>query len=94
MSLYNPTVNDECGLLVDGFDTSPFVMMPYNPPYYLDLYEKHGLKTARDLFVLYSRFHPSPAAHFENRRSRETHYRVKPSQHRSAALAIRTQNHS
>jgi GNAT superfamily N-acetyltransferase len=50
---YNPTVNDECGLLVEGFDRPPFVMMPYNPPYYLPLYEGLGLKKARDLYAYY-----------------------------------------
>src|SRR6267154_6541178 len=28
-----PSVNDEYGLLVDGFDNPPAVLMPYNPPY-------------------------------------------------------------
>jgi hypothetical protein len=50
---YNPTVNDECGLLIEGFETPPFVMMPYNPPYYIGLYEKLGLQRARDLFAFY-----------------------------------------
>jgi len=50
---YNPTVNDECGLLVDGFDRPPFVMMPYNPPYYERLYEGLGLRKARDLYAFY-----------------------------------------
>jgi hypothetical protein len=27
----NPTTNDECGLLVDGFDSPPQLMMTYNP---------------------------------------------------------------
>ena len=31
------SVNDECGLLVDGFDTPPTLMMPHNPPYYVAL---------------------------------------------------------
>ena len=35
----NPSTNDETGLLVDGFDTPPFVMMTYNPPYYIDLFK-------------------------------------------------------
>ena len=30
---------DECGLLVEGFDCPPVVLMPYNPPYYIDLLE-------------------------------------------------------
>ncbi len=50
---YNPTVNDECGVLSDGFDTAPFVMMPYNPAYYLDLYDACGLQRARDLHAFY-----------------------------------------
>ena len=36
----NPSINHECGLLVDGFDSSPVVMMAYNPRYYVDLYDK------------------------------------------------------
>src|ERR1700733_3858613 len=28
----NPSTNYECGLLVEGFDSSPNVMMPYNSP--------------------------------------------------------------
>jgi hypothetical protein len=31
----NPTTNDECGLLVKGFDSSPVFMMTYNPEYLL-----------------------------------------------------------
>ena len=50
---YNPTVNDECGLLVEGFDSSPFVMMPYNPSYYPALFERLGLKAARELYAFY-----------------------------------------
>ncbi len=50
---YNPTVNDECGLLVEGFESSPMIMMPYNPPYYLNLYDKIGLKGVRDLYAYY-----------------------------------------
>lgn len=50
---YNPSVNDECGVLVEGFDSSPFVMMTYNPPYYLDLYDQSGFKQAKDLYAFY-----------------------------------------
>ncbi|MBU2636940.1 MAG: hypothetical protein KJ963_07650, partial [Bacteroidetes bacterium] len=28
----NPSVNDEYGLLIDGFDKTPVILMPYNPP--------------------------------------------------------------
>ncbi len=50
---YNPTVNDEVGLLVDGFDRIPMVMMPYNPSYYSSIYEKLGLQRARELFAFH-----------------------------------------
>src|SRR5512139_375626 len=30
----SPSINDEAGLLVDGFETPSVLMMPHNPPYY------------------------------------------------------------
>jgi len=47
----NPTTNDECGLLVDGFDSPPAFMMPYNPRYYTRLMEAEGLGKAKDLLA-------------------------------------------
>lgn len=49
----NPTTNDECGLLVDGFDSSPVFMMTYNPPYYPELVEAEGFRKARDLLAFH-----------------------------------------
>jgi GNAT superfamily N-acetyltransferase len=43
--------NHECGLLVDGFDGPPMVMMTYNPRYYIDFYERFGLAKAMDLYA-------------------------------------------
>jgi len=45
------SVNDECGLLVDGFDTPPTLMMPHNPRYYISLIERGGFAKAKDLWV-------------------------------------------
>ena len=45
----NPSTNYECGMLIDGFDRSPMVMMPYNPRYYPDLMDRVGLLKAKDL---------------------------------------------
>ncbi len=45
------STNDECGLLVDGFDDRPRILMTYNPPYYVDYIEKLGYKYARDLWA-------------------------------------------
>jgi hypothetical protein len=47
----NPSTNYECGLLVDGFDSSPRVMMTYNYPYYARLVEQAGLLKAKDLLA-------------------------------------------
>ncbi len=47
----NPTTNYECGLLVEGFDDPPQVMMTYNPPYYVSLLEELGLSKAKDLLA-------------------------------------------
>ncbi|MGQ9646024.1 MAG: N-acetyltransferase [Thermodesulfobacteriota bacterium] len=49
----NPSTNDECGLLIDGFDCSPHLMMPYNPVYYQALLEGAALKKARDLYAYF-----------------------------------------
>lgn len=47
----NPSSNDECGLLVEGFDREPVFMMPYNPRYYLDLVTRAGFQKSKDLIA-------------------------------------------
>ena len=47
----SPSVNDEYGLLVDGFDLPPAILMVYNPPYYQKLIENYGFKKAKDLYA-------------------------------------------
>jgi hypothetical protein len=47
----NLSTNDECGLLVDGFDKPPVIMMTYNPPYYVDFLEANGFTKAMDLWA-------------------------------------------
>ena len=47
----NPSTNETCGLLLEGFDSPPMVMMPYNPPYYLKLVEETGFAKAKDLYA-------------------------------------------
>lgn len=49
----NPSTNDECGLLVDAFDSPPVLLMTYNPPYYINLIEDYGFTKAKDLLALY-----------------------------------------
>ncbi len=45
------STNDECGLLVDGFETPPVLMMPHNPRHYATLIEGAGFAKAKDLLV-------------------------------------------
>ena len=47
----NLSTNYEVGLLVEGFDSDPYFMMPYNPRYYVKLFEDCGLEKAKDLFA-------------------------------------------
>lgn len=56
----NPTNNDECGLLVDGFQEPPAFMMPYNPPYYPALLEAAGFRKAKDLLAFFVDLDQSP----------------------------------
>ena len=43
------STNDECGLLVEGFDTPPTILNPHNPPYYSQLVEGAGFTKAQDM---------------------------------------------
>ena len=47
----NPSSNDEFGLLVEGFDRPPVMIMTYNPPYYGELIEHAGYSKAKDLYA-------------------------------------------
>jgi GNAT superfamily N-acetyltransferase len=47
----NLNINDEVGLLIDGFDGRPVIMMTYNPPYYQTFMERYGLVKAKDLYA-------------------------------------------
>ncbi|MFP4081693.1 MAG: hypothetical protein ACLFVG_02935 [Candidatus Aminicenantes bacterium] len=49
----NLSMNDECAFLLEGFDSPPVIMMPYNPPYYIELMEKCGMSKAKDLYAYY-----------------------------------------
>src|SRR3990172_947996 len=50
----NPSTNYEVGLLVEGFDYPPALMMTYNPPYYSRLVELCGFSKEKDLFAFLS----------------------------------------
>ena len=46
---YSLSVNDEIGILIEGFDERPMVMMPYSPRYYSTRLEACGYRKAKDL---------------------------------------------
>lgn len=45
------STNEECGLLIEGFDDPPRILMAYNPPYYRDFIERFGFQEAMDLYA-------------------------------------------
>lgn len=47
----NPSLNYECGLLIEGFETAPFFLMTHNLPYYQCLIEAAGYAKVEDLFA-------------------------------------------
>ncbi len=44
-------MNDECGILVEGFDLRPMIHQPWHPPYYQRLLEEAGMAKAMDLLM-------------------------------------------
>ena len=49
----NPSMNHECGLLIEGFDSPPTFMMTYNRPYYQKLVETYGFVKAQDMHAFW-----------------------------------------
>ncbi len=48
---FNLSINQECGLLIDGFDSPPMVMMGHARPYYQNHIESCGYEKAKELFA-------------------------------------------
>lgn len=48
---FNLSTNYECGLLVEGFQDPPQVMMTYNPKYYIKHLEENNYEKAKDLLA-------------------------------------------
>ena len=46
------SVNEECGLLINGFDTPPYIMMPHGRPWYGPHVEAAGYAKAIDMHAL------------------------------------------
>jgi GNAT superfamily N-acetyltransferase len=45
------SMNDESGVLIEGFDLRPMIRQPWHPPYYQQLMEQAGMEKAMDLLM-------------------------------------------
>jgi GNAT superfamily N-acetyltransferase len=45
------SMNDESGILIEGFDLRPMIRQPWHPPYYRQLIERAGMRKAMDLLM-------------------------------------------
>jgi hypothetical protein len=61
----NPSTNEECGFLLDGYYSSPFIMMTYTPQYYHSLALTSGLTKAKDLYAYYVDTEKAPIEYLE-----------------------------
>jgi hypothetical protein len=63
MGPFSLSINDESGLLVEGFETPPYMMMGHAPPYYAPRIEEQGYRTAKNLIAyIYDLAAPPPRA--------------------------------
>lgn len=46
---FNPSINEDIGILINAYDQRPAIMMPYNPPYYPERIEQRGYRKAMDV---------------------------------------------
>jgi GNAT superfamily N-acetyltransferase len=44
------SINDEAGILFEGFENEPLIREPWNPPYYVERCQEAGLSKAMDLY--------------------------------------------
>lgn len=49
----NPSINESSGLLVKGFDRTPAILMPYNPPYYEDFLLRYKFERKKTMWAYY-----------------------------------------
>ncbi|MEM9670368.1 MAG: hypothetical protein AAF950_15705 [Pseudomonadota bacterium] len=54
---FNFSVNEECGMLIDGFDTKQMMLMPHGRPDYPLAMEAFGFEKAMDTFAYISELH-------------------------------------
>ncbi|MHC1763259.1 MAG: N-acetyltransferase family protein [Verrucomicrobiia bacterium] len=85
----NPSANDECGLLVKGFEQPPVLLMSYNPGYYEELVLAAGFNKAKDLLAYHIDLAGCPLNRIdrlvERFRRRKSNLRLRPIRRRTLA---------
>lgn len=78
---FSYTTNDECGVLIDGFEIAPAILEPWNYAYYPGLFDGAGFEKAMDLLMykmeIADKEKVRPAVHIAAGRVDESSYRFK-----------------
>ena len=78
---FSYTTNDECGVLIDGFEIAPAILEPWNYDYYPGLFDGAGFEKAMDLLMykmeISDKDKVRPAVHIAAGRVDESSYRFK-----------------
>jgi len=88
---FNLSINDECGLLVEGYNTPPMIMMGHALPYYPGRIEEQGYTGIQDLLAYRIKSDFAAPRHLDRLSSRVAqHVRLRPLRRRQLAedLAI------
>jgi GNAT superfamily N-acetyltransferase len=80
----NPSLNDTAGLLVDGFQFYPSLLMPYNPPYHHDFLRRYGFERIMTMWSFY--------AHIKYAKTDRLRRGTRLATRRTPGLALRTLN--
>jgi hypothetical protein len=75
---FNLSINEECGLLLEGFETPPMIMMGHARRYYDARIEEHGYEKAKDLLAYRITDFRSPDLMRRVVASAADHVRVRP----------------
>ncbi|MDQ3572192.1 MAG: GNAT family N-acetyltransferase [Actinomycetota bacterium] len=89
------TTNDECGLLIEGYDEPSMILEPWHPPYYRRLLEAQGMSKTIDLQMWELYFGDlkegeqfTPMIHAAAKHSREQGVTVRPMRKRDMEAEI------
>lgn len=88
---FNFSINHDCGILIDGFDTPPVIMMPHSRECYSRLLEGQGYTPARDLLAYWIRTDfKTPAVMGRLVERYSAHTRIRPLDRKRFAEEIET----